>query len=294
MAQTTYQKIEEYIDLAVAKGYSKDYILGQLYTKKINLGYSLDFERDRSFDEYLRYYPDLKNKVDNALGNSVIPIFLLSDFLKERAYPKPVYLSDLNVHPVVRRYFNALYNLIDDYEVYFARPCNPSEFTTIEEHFGIELPKAFKDFYLITNGASTMIPTFYWYDPIELKYIIEASKTASEFYLSDNPYWEENGFNPPVVFKSLKPMIITNSETGNDLYFDFDTNLEGGMEVVEIGSDVDMTFIARSFEELLNNLSKSMENTESIFIRYFKDNFPYSFEWRIGVYEALNPTLLEK
>ena len=133
MAQTTYQKIEEYIDLMIARGYSASYIIEQLETKKENL---------------LNDFNDLTNKINNsANGNLTTPTYLLSDFLKERQHPKPAYLSDMSIHPAVRRYFEALYNIFDDYELYFAPPCNPDEFIAIEEHFEIKLPKAFKDFY---------------------------------------------------------------------------------------------------------------------------------------------------
>lgn len=265
MAQTTYQKIEEYIDLMIARGYSADYILEQLETKKDNL---------------VSRYEELEEKANNANGDLDAPIYLLSDFLKERRHPKPAYLSDMSIHPVVRRYFEALYSVVDDYELYLAPPCNSDEFIAIEENFEIKLPKALKDFYLITNGGSEMMPTFYWYPPIELKYLINWSKEQSKYHTKGNSYYEAE-----MCFKSLKPMIFTGGDSADGLWFDFDTSLENGMEVVEIGADVYKTFITKSFEELLNNISECMEKPENIIVEYYPKGS--QLEWQLGLYEVL-------
>ena len=283
MAQTTYQKIEEYIDLMVSKGYSPDYILEQLETKKENLRNNFN---------------DLSNKINNnATGNLTTPTYLLSDFLKERRHPKPAYLSDMSIHPAVRRYFEALYNIVDDYELYFAPPCNPDEFTAIEKYFEITLPKAFKDFYLITNGGGEkinvdgkeIIPAFYCYYPLSLKYIIENSKEEAKWYIADSPYMKEMGFEYEVYLNSSNPMIFAFDNSGNGLWFDSNEIFENGIEIVETGADFfERVPITKSFEELLNNVSKSMEKVENITIDYKNDpSYPYHLEWQIDLYEVL-------
>ncbi len=237
--QNIYHKIEEYIDLMIIKGYSANYILEQLRLKGAN------------------YYDSTINKAKNAQGNIESPIHLLSEFLKGIQHPKPVYLSDLTVHTSVRQLFEALYNLVADYELYIAPPCDSNEFLTIEEHFEVKLPKSFKDFYSITNGQyRETIPIFGYYYLVQINHIIEISETGLKYAM---PNGKEN------YFSSSKPIAFAYNEDSNILWLDFDTLSENNKMKV-ITTDVDfntINVIADSFEAFLNNVTNLMEKPEN-------------------------------
>lgn len=260
MAQTTYQKIEEYIDLMIARGYSADYILEQLETKKDNL---------------VSRYEELEEKANNANGDLDAPIYLLSDFLKERRHPKPAYLSDMSIHPVVRRYFEALYSVVDDYELYLAPPCNSDEFIAIEENFEIKLPKALKDFYLITNGESSLGHYFNYY------YLMPLSNVN----VIDTLVWE-NG-----LFKSSKPLPFACDNSGN--YLLLDSNPENNLEteIIEFGADIwEKVFICLNFEIFLDTLSHNIEKGKlEITCDYDGETEYKSFEWYVAFYDMFHP-----
>lgn len=275
MAQTTYQKIEKYIDLMTKNGYCANYILEQL--KPISVTYF-----DGNTSGITPNITTLQDRAKKATGNLEVPVLLLSDFLKENKYPKPAYLSDLNIHPVVRRFFEALYNLIPDYELYLDPPCNPDEFVAIEKHFECKLPKAFKDFYLVANGGDkmNMMQLFYIDQLTRLENIIDFSKTALEYGMPE-------GYEP--YFKSSKPIAFTINENNCALWLNFDNDLEDKATIIQTDIEFDsIAFVANSFEEFLNNVAERMENPENVSIRYTNHaSYPYCINWKIALYETL-------
>lgn len=263
MAQTTYQKIEEYIDLMIARGYSATYIIEQLETKRDNL---------------VSRYEELEENANNATGNLTTPIYLLSDFLRERRHPKPAYLSDMSIHPAVRRYFEALYNVVDDYELYLAPPCNPDEFIAIEEHFEIKLPKALKDFYLITNGESSLGNYFNYYHLSFLSNI-------------DNSVVLQRSWEKESLFKASKPLAFACDNCGNYLVLDSDPENNLETKILEFGADIfETVFICLNFEIFLDTLSHNIENGKLEITCDYDEEIEYkSFEWYVSFYDMFHP-----
>ncbi len=282
MAQTTYQKIEEYIDLMAKNGYSAHYILQQLAPIRVTY-------YDGDICGITPNVTTLQNRAKKATGNLEVPVFLLSDFLQENKYPKPTYLSDLNIHPVVRRFFEALHNLIPDYELYLDPPSNPNEFVAIEKYFECKLPKAFKDFYLVTNGGDKMnrMQLFCYDELAKLENIIDFSKTRLEYCMPE-------GYEP--YFNSSKPMAFATDENSRELWLNFDNNLEDKATIIETDLEFgSISFVANSFEEFLNNVAERMENPENASIRYTNNtSYPYSISWEGALYETLRLNSSEK
>ena len=183
---------------------------------------------------------------------------------------------------MVRRFFEALYNLIPDYELYLDSPCNPDEFVAIEKYFECKLPKAFKDFHLIANGGNKMnVMQLFCYDNlIELEHIIDYSKIGLKDAMPA-------GYEP--YFKSSKPMVFAIDENSCVLWLNFDNNLEDKATIIktdiEFGS---IAFVANSFEEFLNNIAERMEKLDNTSIGYTNHtSYPYSIGWEGSLYETL-------
>ena len=108
-----------------------------------------------SRDTYRVLIDDLRNRENDKTRKyegRKYPDFELNDTFKSPSLPKPAYLSDEKIHPSVRNLFEALYQKLPEYSAYLYPPCNEEDLLLVEKTFEVELPKAFKDFYRITDG----------------------------------------------------------------------------------------------------------------------------------------------
>ncbi len=193
-------------------------------------------------------------------------------------YPKPAFLSDLTIHASVRRYFEALYNLINDFEVgYPVAHYTEEELLQLETHFEIKLPKAFRDFCLVANTNGR-----YYFGSYNLRSFKDVMNISGhvEKYIKGIPDDEDR------LFKSSKPIPFGDDCVGNDIFLDFISNSEYQISI--FGSEEESVINTPNFENFLDGISKQMEEGNIIVQDGYLDDDDImirEIEWQISIEE---------
>ncbi len=240
-----YDKVQDYCFGLISQGYSIEQIENALSPIAHILSYMT------------RYYLLESCKTQKNLGTSQFtrkfPNFVLADALERKFYPKPAYLEDENLHPSVKRFFETMYAKLPEYPFHLNPPCTDKALALLEERFETPMPKAFSDFYKITDGFCTPITQEF----LSIIQILE----QSQYYREDETQPEYT--SPEIVVQPYyyhnKWLIFCSTEGTGDFYaIDFAPGAKGTLgQIIESGANLcEGFFRCESFEIMLDKLTE--------------------------------------
>ncbi len=251
-----YDKVQDYCFGLINQGYSIEQIENALLPIAHILANST------------RYYLLESCKTQRNLGLSQFtrkfPNFILTDALERKFYPKPAYLEDENLHPSVKRFFEAMYAKLPEYPFHLNLPCTDKALALLEERFETPMPKAFSDFYKITDGLC--MPIIQDFGSIEQ--ILAVSQYWRESVYDDEGYWKNNNYQEYYVTPEdiIQPyyyhknwLIFCCTEGTGDFYaIDFVPGAKGTLgQIIESGANLGQGFLrCESFETMLDKLTE--------------------------------------
>ncbi len=200
------------------------------------------------------------------------PDFVLEDALERKFYPKPAYLEDENLHPSVKNFFEAMYAKLPEYPFHLNPPCTDEALALLEQHFENPMPKAFKDFYKITDGFCMSVTE-------EFISVMAILKESVEF--QDNSF-ERDEFSPykeivQPYYYHKNWLIFTNPMDSGDFFaIDFVPAEKGTWgQIIEGGADFFYgEFVCQNFETILDKITEKVLKSD-LFIATLTYNFTY-------------------